>query len=67
MGSYCFYLANLRSGTRVTYKLKLLTNFDVNMTSFLGGDPNYELNLYFIIPRKNDVRSISKFVKSSIS
>ena len=26
------------------YKLKLLTNFDVNMTSFLGGVPNYLLN-----------------------
>ena len=23
------------------YKLKLLTNFDVNMVSFLGGVPNY--------------------------
>ena len=27
------------------YKLKLLTNFDVNMTSFLGGVPKYVLNL----------------------
>ena len=27
------------------YKLKLLTNFDVNMTSFLNGVPNYILNL----------------------
>ena len=26
------------------YKLKLLTSFDVNMTSFLGGVPNYVLN-----------------------
>ena len=26
------------------YKLKLLTNFDVNMTSFLGGVPNHVLN-----------------------
>ena len=26
------------------YKLKLQTNFDVNMTSFLGGVPNYVLN-----------------------
>ena len=27
------------------YELKLLTNFDVNMTSFLGGVPNYVSNL----------------------
>ena len=27
------------------YKLKLLTSFDVNMTSFLKGNPNYLLNL----------------------
>ena len=27
------------------YKLKLSTNFDVNMTSFLGGVPNYVSNL----------------------
>ena len=27
------------------YKLKLLTSFDVKMTSFLGGVPNYVLNL----------------------
>ena len=27
------------------YKLKLLTNFDVNMTSFVGGVPTYVLNL----------------------
>ena len=27
------------------YKLKLLTNFHVNMTSFLGGVPNYVLNV----------------------
>ena len=27
------------------YKLKLLTNFDVNMASFLGGVPNYVSNL----------------------
>ena len=27
------------------YKLKLLTSFDVNMTSFLKGVPNYVLNL----------------------
>ena len=26
------------------YKLKLLTNFDVNMTSLLNGVPNYVLN-----------------------
>ena len=26
-------------------KLKLLTSFDVNMTSFLEGVPNYVLNL----------------------
>ena len=27
------------------YRLKLQTNFDVNMTSFLGKVPNYVLNL----------------------
>ena len=27
------------------YKLKLLTSFDVNMTSFLKGVPNYVLKL----------------------
>ena len=27
------------------YKLKLLTSFDVNMTSFLKGGQNYVLNL----------------------
>ena len=27
------------------YKLKLLTSFDINMTSFLKGVPNYVLNL----------------------
>ena len=27
------------------YKLKLLASFDVNMTSFLEGVPNYVLNL----------------------
>ena len=27
------------------YKLRLLTSFDVNMTSFLGRAPNYVLNL----------------------
>ena len=27
------------------YKLKLLTSFDVSMTSFLKGVPNYVLNL----------------------
>ena len=27
------------------YELKLLTSFDVNMTSFLKGVPNYVLNL----------------------
>ena len=26
-------------------KLKLLTNFDVNVTSFVGGVPNYVYNL----------------------
>ena len=30
------------------YNLKLLTNFDVNMASFLGRVPNYLLNLYLI-------------------
>ena len=48
------------------YKLKLLTSFDVNMTSFLKGVPNYLLNFLFITPPRNDVRLISKFVKSSI-
>ena len=48
------------------YKLKLLTSFDVNMTSFLKGVPNYVLNLKFITPPRNEVRLISKFVKSSI-
>ena len=48
------------------YKLKLMTSFDVNMTSFLKGIPNYVLNLYFITPPRNDVRLISKFVKSFI-
>ena len=48
------------------YKLKLLTNFNVNMMSFLKGVPNYVLNLQFITPPRNDVRLISKFVKSSI-
>ena len=44
------------------YKLKLLTrSFDVNMTSFLKGVPNYVLNLKFITPPRNDVRLISKF------
>ena len=42
------------------YKLKLLTSFDVNMTSFLKGVPNYVLNLYFVTPPINDVRLISK-------
>ena len=49
------------------YKLKLLTSFDVNMTSFLNGAPNYVLNLSLITPPRNDVRLISKFVKSFIS
>ena len=49
------------------YKLKLLISFDVNMTSFLKEVPNYVLNLCFISPPKNDVRLISKFVKSFIS
>ena len=48
------------------YKLKLLTSFDVNMTSFPKGVPNYVLNLYFITPPRNEVRLISKFFKSSI-
>ena len=46
------------------YKLKLLTSLYVNMTSFLKGVPNYVSNLQFITPR-NDVRLMSKFVKSS--
>ena len=48
------------------YKLKLLISFDVNMTSFLKGVPNYVLNLQFITPPRNDVRLMSTFVKSSI-
>ena len=44
---------------RDTYKLKLLTNFDVNMTSFPGGVPNYVLNLQFVTPPRNDVRLTS--------
>ena len=27
------------------YKMKLVTNFDVNMMSFLGGVPNYVINI----------------------
>ena len=38
------------------YKLKLVTNFDVKMTSFPGGVSNYVLNLQFITPPRNDVR-----------
>ena len=30
---------------RDIYKLKFLTSYDVNMTSFLRGVPNYVLNL----------------------
>ena len=44
--------------------LKLLTNFDVNMTSFLGGVLNYVSTVYFITPLGDDVELISKFVRS---
>ena len=37
------------------YKLKFLTNFVVNMTSFLEGVPNYVSNLLFVTLPKNDI------------
>ena len=46
------------------HKLKLLTNFDVVLTSFLGVVINYMLNIELITPPGNDVRFTSKFVRS---
>ena len=37
-------------------KLKLLTNFDVSLTSFFGGVINYVSNVCFIPPPVDDVR-----------
>ena len=45
------------------HKLKFLTNFNANLTSFLEGVINYVLNVQFITPA-NDVRLTSKFVRS---
>ena len=47
------------------YKLKLLTNFDVNLTSLLGGVANCVQNISFITPARNDIKLPSKFVRSS--
>ena len=43
-------------------KLKLLTNFDVNLTSFLGEAIKYVLNVYLRIPLGDEVRLTQKFV-----
>ena len=42
------------------YKLKLLTNFEVNLTSFR----NNILNFKFVTPHGDEVRLTSKFVGS---
>ena len=39
------FIKNSSDHFKNIYKLKLLTSFDVNMTSFLKGVPNYVLNL----------------------
>ena len=38
------FIKNSSDHFKDIYKLKLLTSFDVNMTSFLKGVPNYVLN-----------------------
>ena len=45
------------------HKLKLMTNFDFNLTSFLGVI-SYVFNIKFISPPGDDVRWTSKFVRS---
>ena len=45
-------------------KLKLLTNFGVSLTTFLGRVMNYTLNIQFIPPPGDDVRLTSKLVRS---
>ena len=45
------------------HKLKLLTNFDVNLTSFLGGETNNVVNVKFVTPGVQ-VRLTSNFVRS---
>ena len=37
------------------HKLKLLTDFDVSLTSLLGGVTNYVSNIQFITFPRNDV------------
>ena len=46
------------------HKLKPLTNFDVNLTTFLGGVMNNVLNVKFVTPSGDEVRLTSKFVRS---
>ena len=45
-------------------KLKLLTNFHVNLTSLLGGVTNSTFATLFITPRRNEVRMKAKFVRN---
>ena len=46
------------------HKLKLLTNFDVNLTSFLGEVINNVFNVNFVTPTGDEVRFPTKFVRS---
>ena len=39
------FIEKLSDHFKDIYKLKVLTSFDVNMTPFLNGVPNYVLNL----------------------
>ena len=48
------------------YKLKLLANFDVNLTSFLWGVIKYEFNVWFITPAGDYLKLTSKFVRASV-
>ena len=45
------------------HKLKLLTNFDVNLIPFLGWATNYVLNVEFISFSRDNGKLTSKFVR----
>ena len=46
------------------HKMELLKNFDISLTSFLGGVMNQMFNAKFGTPFRNDVILSSKLVRS---
>ena len=46
------------------HKMKLLANFEVNLTSSPGGVTNLTFNTLLISPPRNEVKLTSKFARS---